>query len=197
VQALFNQSISSGKQAFRTQIAATDGEAATFHSGEKYPVVTSFFSGTGTASGANQSLQTAPAYTFEDLGVVVKATPRIHGDAEVSLGIETDFEVLTGQSVNSIPVIGRRQITAQVRVRNGEWTVIAGMTGTTDSKSANGFLGLANIPVLGNLFRQTSTDKERSEILIGIRPVLLSLPSGDMAAPALRVGTQTRPLTPL
>jgi type II secretory pathway component GspD/PulD (secretin) len=199
VQALFNQSISAGKQGFRTQIVASDGQAATFHSGDKYPVVTSTFTGstaTGTGTGTS-ALQTAPAYTFEDLGVVVKATPRIHGDGQVSLGIETDFEVLTGQSVNSIPIIGRRQITAQVRVLDGEWTVIAGMTGTTDSKSANGFLGLAEIPLLGNLFKQTSVDKENSQILIGIRPVLLSLPPDQMVTPALRVGTETRPLTPL
>jgi Flp pilus assembly secretin CpaC len=198
VQMLFNQSISAGKQGFRTQLVASDGQAATFHSGEKYPVVTSTFSGsTATGIGGASALQTAPAYTFEDLGVVVKATPRIHGDGQVSLGIETDFEVLTGQSVNSIPIIGRRQITAQVRVLDGEWTVIAGMTGTTDSKSANGFLGLAEIPLLGNLFRKTSVDKENSQILIGIRPVLLSLPPDQMVTPPLRVGTETRPLTPL
>lgn len=200
VQALFNQSISSGKQMFRTQLRASDGQAATFHSGEKYPVVTSTFSGgttTGTATGGTSTLQTAPAYTFEDLGVVVKATPRIHGDGEVSLGVETDFEVLTGQSVNNIPVIGRRQVTAQVRLRDGEWTVISGMTATTNSRSTAGFLGLAEIPVLGNLFKQTSVDKENSEILIGIRPVLLSLPPDQIPTPALRVGTETRPLTPL
>jgi hypothetical protein len=201
VQAMFNQSISSGKQMFRTQLRASDGQAATFHSGEKYPVVTSTFSGgattTGTTTTGTSSLQTAPAYTFEDLGVVVKATPRIHGDGEVSLGIETDFEVLTGQSVNSIPVIGRRQITAQVRLLDGEWTVIAGMTSPTDSKSVTGLLGLGQIPFLGNLFKQTSIDRENSQILIGIRPVLLSLPPDQIPTPALRVGTETRPLTPL
>ena len=202
VQALFNQTISSGKQLFRTQLRATDGIAATFHSGEKYPVVTSTFSGgattTGTTTTAGAStLQTAPAYTFEDLGVVVKATPRIHGTGEVSLGIETDFEVLAGTSVNSIPIIGRRQITAQVRVLNGEWTVIAGLLNPTDSKSVTGIWGLLQIPYIGNLFKQTAIDKENTQILIAIRPLLLSLPPDQIPTPALRVGTETRPTSPL
>jgi len=195
VQALFNQSISSGKSLYRTQLRAEDGQAATFHSGEKYPIVTSTFSGAPTGTGS--SLQTAPSYTFEDLGVVVKATPHVHGTGEVSLALETNFEVLTGSSVNNIPVIGRRQTVSQVRLRDGEWSVVGGILSTTDSKSTTGFWGLAQIPLLGNLFKQVSTDKERSQILIGIRPILLSIPPDQQPTPALRVGTETRPLSPL
>jgi type II secretory pathway component GspD/PulD (secretin) len=94
-------------------------------------------------------------------------------------------------------VIGRRQTISQVRLRDGEWSVVGGILSTTDSKSTTGFWGLAQIPLLGNLFKQVSTDKERSQILIGIRPILLSIPPDQLPTPALRVGTETRPLSPL
>ena len=86
---------------------------------------------------------------------------------------------------------------AQVRLRDGEWAVVAGITGRTDSKTQSGFWGLANLPLIGNLFKQTSKDKERQNLLIAIRPHLLSLPPDQMATPRVRVGSETRPFTPL
>lgn len=194
-EALFNETFSSAKTLFRAEIRAADGAAATFHAGEKYPVVTSTF--TGSAGGTTSALQTAPAYTFEDLGVSLKVTPRIHDDGEVTMSVETSFEVLTGSSVNDIPVIGRRSLNNQVRLRDGEWAIVAGMMNSTESKSVTGFWGLAQLPLVGSLFRQTSTDKEHDNILIAIRPHTLSLPPDQGETRALRVGTETRPFNPL
>jgi type II secretory pathway component GspD/PulD (secretin) len=99
--------------------------------------------------------------------------------------------------VNNIPVIGRRQLNTQVRLLDGEWAVVAGMLSPTDSKTTSGFWGLARIPLIGNLFKQVSKDKERENVLIAIRPHLLSLPPDQVVTPALRVGTETRPYNPL
>ena len=60
-----------------------------------------------------------------------------------------------------------------------------------------GFAGLANLPVIGRLFRRTSTDREKPTVLIGIRPHLLSLPSGEIESRPLRVGSEVRPHIPL
>ena len=68
---------------------------------------------------------------------------------------------------------------------------------TTNSKAVSGFWGLAQIPLLGYLFKQVSTDKEESNVLIGIRPHLISLPPNQIVTRALRVGSDTRPFTPL
>jgi type II secretory pathway component GspD/PulD (secretin) len=94
-------------------------------------------------------------------------------------------------------VIGRRSINSQVRLRNDEWAVIAGLVNPSDSKTVSGFWGLAQIPFLGNLFKQTSTDKENTNVLIAIRPHLLSLPPDQIITHGLRVGTETRPFNPL
>jgi general secretion pathway protein D len=127
----------------------------------------------------------------------VKITPQVHGVDGVTLAVETSFELLAGTSVNNIPVIGRRQLTSQVRLLDGEWAVVAGMLSSTNSKTTSGFWGLAQIPLIGNLFRQTTKDTERGNVLIAIRPHLLSLPPDQMVTPKLRVGTETRPYNPL
>jgi type II secretory pathway component GspD/PulD (secretin) len=115
----------------------------------------------------------------------------------VTLAIETSFELLAGTAVNGIPIIARRQLATQVRLRDGEWAVVAGMLSPTDSKSRSGVAGLTQIPLIGNLFTQTTKDKERENLLIAIRPHLLSLPPDQIVTPRVRVGTETRPFNPL
>jgi type II secretory pathway component GspD/PulD (secretin) len=196
-EAMFNQTISSQRTLLRTQLRASQGQAATFHSGEKYPVITAQYAGTVPAGQQGQVYAPPVSFTYEDLGFTLKVTPHIHGMGEATLSIDSSFEVLTGQSVNNLPIIGRRQLTSEVRLRDGEWAVVAGLLNPSESKSVNGFWGLANIPLLGRLFRQVSRDKENENLLIAIRPRLLSLPPDQAVTPRLRVGTETRPFSPL
>jgi hypothetical protein len=197
VNALFNQSLSSTRTLFRAQARSVDSQAVTFHVGEKYPVITQGYFGAIPAGQQGTTFQPPPSFTFENLGVEIKATPHVHGVDGVTLALETKFELLTGQTVNGIPIIGERGVTSQVRLLDGEWAVVAGVMSRTDSKSDNGFWGLAQIPLLGRLFRQTMKDKEHEDLLIAIRPHLVSLPPDQVVTKQVRVGTETRPFTPL
>ncbi|HWE48277.1 MAG TPA: type II and III secretion system protein [Bryobacteraceae bacterium] len=196
-QAMFNETLSSAKTLFRIQLRATEGQAATFHSGEKYPIETSAFAGATPTGTTGSVFAPPPAFTYEDLGVSLKLTPHVHGMGEMTLAVETSYELLTGSAVNGLPIIGRRSLNSQVRLRNDEWAVIAGLVNPTDSKSVSGFWGLADIPFFGNLFKQTSTDKANTNVLIAIRPHLLSLPPDQIVTHSLRVGSETRPYNPL
>jgi general secretion pathway protein D len=196
VQALFNESQTKGRSLYASQLRSGSNQAGTFHVGDKYPVITSGYLGI-TPTNSTPSYVTPPAISYEDLGLEVKATPRIHGSDEVTMAVEASFEVLTGQSANGIPVIARRSINSDIRLRNEEWAVVAGMTGTINSKSSAGVAGLASLPWIGKLFRQTSVDREKSNILIGIRPHILSLPPEEYVLHPLRVGTDAHPYTPL
>jgi general secretion pathway protein D len=196
-EAMFNETISSGRTLYRAQIRAADGQPATFHAGEKYPVVTSGFFGAVPATQTGTNISPPPTFSFEDLGVELKITPHVHGMGEMTLAVETNFELLTGDAVNGIPIIGRRQMNTTVRLREGEWAVVAGLMNPSESKAVTGFWGLAQIPLLGALFRQTSTNKTDSHILVVIKPQLLSLPPDQNVSRGVRVGSETRPLTPL
>jgi general secretion pathway protein D len=197
-QAMFNESIASARTLYRAQVRSVNGQPATFHVGEKYPVITQQYAGGGTNTTTTGTVYAPPpSFTYENLGAEVKVTPHIHGVEGVTLTVESSFELLAGAAVNNIPVIGRRQLTTQVRLLDGEWAVVAGMLSPTDSKAVSGFWGLSRIPLIGNLFRQTTKDKERENLLIAIRPHLLSLPPDQVVTPRVRVGTETRPFTPL
>ena len=80
------------------QIVALDGQAASLHVGDRYPVTTSSFTGVtpGTAG-------FAPTIQFVDLGLVLKLTPTIHEDMEVTLDVDAEFKSLGSASVDGIP----------------------------------------------------------------------------------------------
>ena len=196
-EAMFNESISSTRTLYRAQVRSVDSQPVTFHVGRKYPVITQGYFGGASTSQQGTVFQPPPSFTYEDLGVELKITPHVHGVDGITLAIESKYELLTGGDVNGIPIIANRSLNNQVRLRDGEWAVVAGITGRTDSKTQSGFWGLANLPLIGNLFKQTSKDKERQNLLIAIRPHLLSLPPDQMATPRVRVGSETRPFTPL
>lgn len=196
-EAMFNQSISSSRTLFRAQVRSVSGQPATFHVGEKYPVITQQYAGALPAGTTGNVYAPPPSFTFENLGAELKVTPHVHGVDGVTLALETSFEVLTGTAVNNIPVIGRRELKTEVRLLDGEWAIVAGLINPSTSKSRSGIAGVTQIPLLGNLFTQTTKNKQDENVLIAIRPHLLSLPPDQVVTPKLRVGTETRPFNPL
>jgi general secretion pathway protein D len=196
VQAMFNQTLTKSNSLYRTQLRSVAGQPATLHVGEKYPVITSGYFGSTTAS-SGTVYQPPPTFTFQDLGIDLKVTPYVHGMDDATLVIETSFQVLSGSAVNGIPIIGSRNLKSTVGVRDDEWAVIGSILSNSKSKAVSGFWGLAQIPYLGQLFKQTSTDTEDSDVLIGVRTHLLTLPPGQVVTKRLRVGSDARPFNPL
>lgn len=199
VQAMFNEGISDSRALYTARLRAGSGTAGVFHVGEKYPLITSGFvnGSTGTNGGTTPSFIAPPAITFENLGLEMKVTPTVHGANDVSMGIEASYEALTGQSADGIPILQNTKVTTDIRVRNGEWSVVGGLIGDSKSRTKGGFWGLANIPFLGELFSHTFIDKESTNFLIGLRPYVLSLgPSETKVTAPLRAGTDQRPFTP-
>ncbi len=183
---LANMSRNTSKVLLDAEVRASDGTPATFHVGNKYPIETGGFVGTGITG-------IPPSFTFEDLGLGLKLTPHVHGDDEMSIDVEAEFKVLAGQSVNGIPVISNRKIESKVRLRNGEWAVVAGLLTTEDARSFTGPLGLSLIPLL----RQNNRTQSRSHVLVVLQPQLLSSPSTEWATRELYVGSETRFEIPL
>ncbi len=198
VQAMFNETSSSGRSLYSARLRAGSGQASTVHVGEKYPIITGGYIGasSNTTGSTVPNFTSAPAISWENLGLDLKATPRVHGADDVSLIIEASYEVLTGQSASGIPVIGKDKITTNIRLRNDEWAVVAGLMGHQHSKSSTGTWGLNRIPWLGRLFQQTNVDEESGSLLIGIRPHILYQGPEEMVTQGLRVGTDSRPYTP-
>lgn len=175
----------------RSQILTVSGQAASLHVGDRYPMQTQVYS-----SGANESGDTylpPPTIQFEDLGVVLKVTPYVHGDEELTLDLEAEFKLLAGSALNGIPVISNRKLQSRVRMKFGETAVVAGLSSGNESRSLSGLPGLAALPP----FRSNTRGSDSADLLLTVRPRLTGLPPGEAATRAIWAGTETRPLTPL
>jgi len=181
----------------RSQVRAVDGTPTSLHVGNRLPVLTSGYFGPSSFSQGGRVYTPPPSFSFEDLGITTKITPRIHSIDEVTLDLDTEFKVITGQSVNGIPVISHRKLTSKVRMKEGESAVVAGLLTSSEARSLSGIAGLADIPGLGALFRQTNKNDQTGEVLIIIKPTLLRLPPGEFVTRTIFTGSETRPLTPL
>jgi type II secretory pathway component HofQ len=177
-----------------TQLRANSGQKATLHIGERYPVLTGGYGNTSTAPG---TLTIPPSFTFQDLGLTLTATPVVHDRDSVSLDVEAQYQVLTGASLNGLPVISNRSVKNVTRLRTGEWSVISGLLTTNEARTLSGLAGLNRIPFLGPLTNIHTRDNARDQVIILLRPVLLGAPPGAEGLRSFYTGTENRPLTPL
>lgn len=186
--ATMTQSLS--KSLFDSEERSVDGSPVNFHVGQKYPIITGGFLGQSVAGAI-------PSFNYEDLGLSVKVTPHVHGTDEVSLDVEAGYEVLSGQSSNGVPGLGQNKLQSKVRVREGEWAVVAGLTTTSEARTITGPAGLERLPAIGKALRENTRDDEGTEVLVVLRPTLLNLPPDQYVGRAVWVGSETRMAIPL
>ncbi len=111
-----------------------------------------------------------PSVEYLDLGVKLKATPRLHPDNEVTLALSFEIRSLTGQSFNDLPVISNRTIENTVRLKENETSVLAGILDTSEMRAINGTPGLAEVDNIGLLAGDRTTNDSNDELVVLITP---------------------------
>jgi len=180
----------------KTSARSVDGQPATIKVGQKYPILTAGYFGPASFSGPG-AYTPPPSFTFEDLGLSLKATPHVHGTEDVTLTVEAEFKVLAGQASNGIPIISNRSLKSDVTLKMGEWAVVAGLIDDEDARTLAGIAGLARIPVIGPLTSNVTRNTSADRVVIMLRPTLLTAPPDNSLTHVFRMGSEMRPLTPL
>jgi general secretion pathway protein D len=160
------------------QVRAVENFKGSLKIGDRIPYATgSFQPGVGTVGGLNPLVSTQ--FNFLDTGVNVDITPKVHGRHEVSLHVEVDVSTKSGEvDLGGLrqPVVSRRTIVHDVRMREGEVNVLGGLLGTQETVTRAGVPGLMDIPVLGRLFSTEKVDRSRGELLVVLIPHVVRAP---------------------
>jgi general secretion pathway protein D len=173
----------------RPQLRSVDGQKATLKIGERVPIAVGTSSSTLTTTALTQT-----QFQYQDVGVNIELTPHIHNNMDVSL--KMSIEVSAIDSYDTIggltePVIGQRKIDHEIRMRDGEVSLIGGMMEHDDVNSMSGLPWLSQIPGLKYLFGQGQKSKTDNETVFVLMPhVVRRLDVEDLNIRAVDIGTQ-------
>jgi general secretion pathway protein D len=170
------------------EVRSLDGQTAKLKIGDRIPIATgSFSSGLGgvaggVAGGISPLVNTQ--FTYLDVGVIIDLTPRVHPNRDVSLKLKVEVSAHTNDvSIGGItqPVISQRVIEDEIRLKEGEVNIVGGLVQRTESKTLEGWPGLAKLPLLRYLFSHDKTDKQEDEVLIVLTPRIVRIPEWTKA----------------
>ncbi len=164
------------------EVRVSDGEKATLKIGSRVPVATGSFQtgGVGVSTAATISPLVNTQFQYIDVGVNIDVTPRVHPDGDVSMKLSIEVSQITGTSniggINQ-PVIGSKKVEHDIRLKDGEESVLGGLIERTETKNLNGIPGISQIPVFRYLSSDISNEVEEDEVLIVLTPHILRFPS--------------------
>src|SRR3984957_14877623 len=159
------------------QVRALDGQKASLKIGDRVPVATGSFQPGIGGVGINPLVNTQ--FQYLDVGVNIDITPRVHAGREISLKLSMDVSAVDSYvSIGGIsqPVIGQRKIENEIRLKDGEVSLLGGMMEDSRTKSLTGIPGLASIPILKYLFSQDTSDHSTNEIVFVLIPHIIRGP---------------------
>ena len=153
------------------QVRVSDGESARLRVGDRIPVATGSFQATvGAGVGVNTQFQ------YIDVGVNIDLLPRVNPDHSVSMKLGVEVSSLNGRvNIGGVeqPVISQRRIDHEIRLQEGEVSVLGGLAERSQSKSVTGWPGLSRLPLLRYLFSGEDVNNSENEVLIVVIPKLV------------------------
>ncbi|RRA47210.1 type II secretion system protein GspD [Acidipila sp. EB88] len=182
----------------KIQLRLLDQEEGTIKIGERYPIVTSSYSNLATGStsiagitsaGLSNTLQnlgvnlasltsaasaSVPQVQYQDIGLTLTATTRVEQGRGISLKLRLQLSSLSGQTLNSNPIINNRESNSILNVKPGEKTVLFSLLSEQESHSLIGLPFLSEIPGF-TLGTNKTTDRTRDSLIMIITPHIVRL----------------------
>jgi len=176
------------------ELLASQNTPALMRIGQRYPIVNATFAPIFNSAAisqviGNQSYRAPfPSFSFEDLGLNLKATPIIHSNADVSLKIELNIRTLGASTVNGIPIILNREYTGSITLKNEESGVVAGLLSKSDAQSLSGYPFLSRVPGLTYAASNHNKNVNDDELLVVMTPHIMRMANTEGFAVQLPVG---------
>jgi len=171
----------------KPRIQTSHATPAAIFIGQTVPYISGTYNGYG-ANGVSSSYQQLR------IGIGLNVTPFINQDGLVVMKIEetiddiAEYKKIDG---NDVPTTSSRTLSAEIAVRDRETIILGGIIKNSDSKSKSGVPLLKDIPLLGALFSSSSANKNRSELMVLMRPTVLRTP--ELAAAQVAVEKERLP----
>ena len=146
-------------------LTTMDNEEAFFIVGQEVPIIT------GSTTGSNNA-NPFQSVDRQEVGIKLKVTPQINEGDAVQLLIEQEVSSVSGATSVDV-IINKREIKTSVIVDDGGTIVLGGLIDDAVQESVSKVPLLGDIPILGNLFKSTSTSVSKRNLMVFIRPTII------------------------
>jgi general secretion pathway protein D len=163
------------------QVRSTDGQTAKLSIGQRIPYATGSFlpSLGGTTTSGTTGLLASTQFQFQDVGVKLELTPHLLANGQVAIHASIEISSL-GASISiagvSEPTFGQRKIEHDIRLKEGEVSVLGGLIQTTITNTVSGVPFLGDVPFLRYLFSTEHAERQETEVLVMLTPRVIRLP---------------------
>jgi len=174
-------------------LTAISGEAATFVAGGEFPVLNGYSCSAAVSGSSVQSCQ--PSITFKKFGVTLNFTPVVLSEGRISLKVMTEVSDLSPENsltiaepgsnlTATIPSIRTRRAETTLEIPSGGSLAMAGMIQNLTRQNINGLPGLAELPILGPLFKSRDYVNQQTELMVLVTPyVVRAVAEKDLSRP--------------
>lgn len=183
------------------QVRVTDGGTAKLRIGSRFPYATGSFlpsfggSITGTAAAPGLGLLASTQFTYQDVGVNLDLSPHLLPNGEVALHAMIEI-VSVGNTVViggvQEPTFGQRRIEHDIRLKEGEVSLLGGLIESSEARTVTGLPGLGQIPVLRYLFSTEHRERIETEVLVMLTPRVIRLPESASGAGGVSLSGATK-----
>lgn len=152
-------------------ILVLDNSSAEISVGDEIPVPTR-----QSTSNNDSTAPTVNEIEYRDTGILLSVSPRINSGGLVTLEVsqEVSDAVTTQTSGIDAPTISQRRINTSVAIQNGESVLLGGLIRERQDDNRSGLPGISRVPLIGNLFGQSSNSDRKSELLMILTPKVIS-----------------------
>jgi len=193
----FNISLNSSdtRELDALQLRLADGQDETIMSGSRYPILAASYSGlatnsaniaglttAGTSSGLSSLLSSLagtttqiPQVQYQDIGLTLKANPKVMRNGDVALTLDMKLASLSGSFIGGNPVLNNRAYSGVVTLKEGEGAILMSELDKDESLALSGTPGLSQIPGMNNV-TEKDAKRDYATLLIVLRPHLLRGP---------------------
>ncbi len=152
------------------QVVTLDNQEAEINVGEDVPVQTR-----SSTSTTDSNAPIVNQFDYRPVGVKLKFTPQINSDKEITLKLFQEVKsVLDTEDTTLNPTFTKRDISTNIRIKDRQTIVIGGLISTDRSRTSRKIPILGDIPLLGYLFKRTSTTIRRNNLMVFITPHIIT-----------------------
>jgi general secretion pathway protein D len=173
-----------GKLLASTQVHVLDNEQNAVRIGQRVPIQTasipSYYSPTvpgsttpGQTPGVNNVFATGiPQIQYENVGLNIDLTPNVYED-EVQMKMKIEATSVDGSTGTLTPTFNQRTMQSIARVKDGQTTLVAGVSQNNETKNIKGLPLIGLIPILGRFFATPEINNKQSDVVITVTPHIL------------------------